>query len=174
MLIRRTTIIFAILGFVLVAHTAKLFAQMYSKQDIRYLIDYFREYDAKVRPMIIAQESRLEELVNQSYEDLTTYKTRAALKKFIGTLYDNLLYKCDMLSKQTDSASVKKGFYDPKNVSESFNTLNLESAYLLLRIKILGYLYQYSYNELALNKDILCPLFHIYSTGNQVKSCNQP
>jgi len=159
---------------ILLFSCGKLFAQAYSRQDIVSLIDYFKDYDAKTRVLIIAEESRLDELVNQSYEDIKTYKEKKALKKFVEGLYDNLLAMCNSLTKQTDSASVRKGFYDPNSVSVGFNKLNLEAAYLLLRIKILGYLYQYRYNEMALNKDILCPFFYIYSTANKVKSCNAP
>ncbi|MCM8762843.1 MAG: hypothetical protein NC936_01335 [Candidatus Omnitrophica bacterium] len=151
-----------------------VFAQGYSKQDIRDLIDYFKEYDLRTRPFIIAQENRLNELIEQSYKDLKIHRGRQDLKKFIQDLYDELIALCNKLASQTENLYIRKGFYDPATVPLEFNKLNLEAAYLLLRIKLLGYLYQYKYKEMALKKDILCPFFYIYSTANKVKRCNEP
>ncbi|MCM8779981.1 MAG: hypothetical protein NC914_02395 [Candidatus Omnitrophica bacterium] len=176
MVLRRAPIIFIVLMFISISmfYPRRLLAQGYSRQDIRSLIDYFREYDAKARPFIVAEKDRLEELVEESYQDLKAHTDKGNLKQFIQDLYNKLIAKCDTLIKQTDNELVKGGFYDPSSVSNEFNKLNLEAARLLLRIKILGYLYQYKYNELPLNKDILCPLFYIYSTTNKVKGCNAP
>jgi hypothetical protein len=165
-------IIAFLLGIVFLSCPGISFAQVYSKQDIRDLIDYFKEYDGKARPFVVTQGDRIDELINQTYEDLKTYKDKEVLRKFIQSLYNGLIDSCARLVKLSDRVDVRNGFYDPNYVSPEFNKLNLESAYVLLRIKLLSYLYQYKYNELALRKDICCPLFYIYSTGNKVKSCN--
>ena len=166
---RLTILTFAAISLLIFLFTS--FAQGYSKQDIRDLIDYFREYDSKAKPFIVAQSKKIDELVNQAYEDLQNYKDKESLRKFIEGLHGKLIDSCARLVKLSERVDVRQGFYNPRFVSPEFNKLNLESAYILLRIKILGYLYQYKYNELALKKDICCPLFYIYSTGNKVKSC---
>ncbi|MDD5237301.1 MAG: hypothetical protein PHU91_06555 [Candidatus Omnitrophica bacterium] len=159
-------------GIVFLSYCGIVLAQAYSKQDIRDVIDYFKEYDVKAKPFVATQGGRIDELIDQTYEDLKLYKDKEGLKKFIQSLYDSLLDSCDRLVKLSDRPDVKSGFYNPNDASPEFNKLNLDSAYTLLRIKILGYLYQYRYNELPLKKDICCPLFYIYSTGNKVKSCS--
>jgi len=166
-----TLIIAALLGVAFLLRPNLLFAQVYSKQDIRELIEYFKEYDSKAKPFIVTQNNRIDELIDQSYDDLKSYKQKKELKSFIENLYQELISLCARIEKLSERVDIRNGFYDPNYVSPEFNKINLDSAYVLLRIKILSYLYQYKYNELPLRKDICCPLFYIYSTGNKVKSC---
>lgn len=169
---RGVRVVVCIVGVFLLCQVSA-FAYEYSKQDIKNLVEYFKENDTRSEALYAILEGKFEQLINESYRDLKEYYSKDKLKQRIKDLYGQLLSYCGVLEKQPSVAQVKAGYYDIKAVSPDFNKMNLEAAYILLKIKVLGYVYQYTYREQVLTKEAYCSVFYFFDPEKSGVTCKK-